>query len=217
MARESSYYVCQSCGHRSVKWMGRCPSCGEWNTLTEERDRSSLKVLKTPPVRAVPLDSISKESFERVSTGFENLDNALGGGLVPGQVVLIAGEPGIGKSTLLLQVSHRFRSSGTVLYISGEESSSQIAMRAERVGAVDRRIMVLTETVFERVIGAIREIEPSLVVLDSVQTVYSELLESSAGSVSQVRECAFRLAEVCKERGIPCFIVGQVTKKNSQP
>ncbi len=215
MGRESRRYVCQSCGYSSVKWMGRCPSCGEWNTLLEERERSYLKVLKTPPVRAVPLDSIPEESFTRISTGFENLDGVLGGGLVPGQVVLIAGEPGIGKSTLLLQVSRRLRSGGKVLYVSGEESSSQIAMRAKRVGAVEGRILILTETVFERILSAVRETGPSLVVLDSIQTVYSEELESSAGSVSQVRECAFRLSELCKEMGIPCFIVGQVTKEGA--
>ena len=213
MAKESKRYVCQSCGYTSVRWMGRCPSCGEWNSLLEERAGTSLKNYELPPVRAVSLDNIPEEDFQRISTGFDNLDLALGGGLVSSQVVLIAGEPGIGKSTLLLQISKRF--GGEVLYVSGEESASQIGMRARRVGAVSGSVMVLTETLLERIEENIRRHRPSLVVLDSIQTVYSHELESSAGSVSQVRECAFRLSEVCKGMGIPCFIVGQVTKEGA--
>jgi DNA repair protein RadA/Sms len=192
--------------------MGRCPSCGEWNTLVEERESPPPAGL-SGSARAVSIDRIPEENFRRIPTGFQNLDQVLGGGLVPGQVILIAGEPGIGKSTLLLQVSKRFGLEGSVLYVSGEESESQIAMRARRIDSLDRRVLVLADTVFENVERVIKEESPVLVVIDSIQTLYSRELESSAGSVSQVREVAFRLSELCKEFDIPCFIVGQVTKE----
>lgn len=195
--------------------MGRCPSCGEWNTIVEEVIHTDYLKSPSPPVRAVSVDRIPEEDYSRISTGFDNLDLVLGGGLVPGQVVLIAGEPGIGKSTLLLQVSGTFEGEGPVLYVSGEESPSQIAMRAKRVGTIDERVLILGETVFEHIERAFRDISPSLMILDSIQTIYSRELESSAGSISQVREVAFRTSEICKESGVPCFIVGQVTKEGA--
>ena len=161
------------------------------------------------------MDMWEEEVSDRISTGFPNLDEALGGGVVAGQVILIAGEPGIGKSTLLLQVADRYTSHGKVLCVSGEESGSQIALRGRRLGIANRDVLLLPETSFERILSFIDKEEPSLIVLDSIQTIYSERLESSAGSVSQVREVTFRLAEVCKEKGIPCFIVGQVTKEGT--
>jgi len=215
MAKQAVRYVCQSCGYQSVKWKGRCPSCGEWNTLVEELTERGKVYRIGNQTRILPIDSWEEEVSERLSTGFESLDNALGGGLVKGQVVLIAGEPGIGKSTLLLQVSDRFTGYGKVLYVSGEESGSQIAIRGRRLGISSQDILLYPETLLESVLEAIERENPSLLVIDSVQTLYSEKLESSAGSVSQVREVTFRLTEVCKEKGIPCFIVGQITKEGS--
>ncbi len=194
--------------------MGRCPSCGEWGTLIEERVGEKKESLVTGEAsEAKPIGDWREEKKERIGTGFENLDTALGGGLVPGQVVLIAGEPGIGKSTLLLQVSDRFP--GRVLYVSGEESGTQIAVRGKRLGIDKRELIVLPETNLERVERAIEDNSPELLVLDSVQTIYSEALESSSGSVSQVREVAFRITELCKKLNVPVFIVGQITKEGS--
>ncbi len=213
MAKKETRFVCVSCGYQPPKWMGRCPSCGQFNTIQEEvlkKEEETKLVDYTPPK---PVNAWTSNEVDRFTTGFKNLDDALGGGIVEGQVILIAGEPGIGKSTLLLQLSHRYTRYGRVLYVSGEESGSQIAIRARRIGATSEHLLVFPETLFEKVEEAIKRENPSLVVLDSVQTVYSEALESSAGSVSQVREVTFRLTEICKERGIPCFIVGQITKE----
>ena len=215
MAKQSVRYVCQSCGYQSVKWKGRCPSCGEWNSLVEELVERGKTLRVSTQAKVLSIDSWDEDSGERRSTGFENLDVALGGGLVPGQVVLIAGEPGIGKSTLLLQVSERYTRYGKVLYVSGEESGSQIAVRGRRLGISSQKILLYPETLFENVLEVLEQEEPSLLVIDSIQTLYSERLESSAGSVSQVREVTFRLAEVCKEKGVPCFIVGQITKEGA--
>jgi len=213
MARQSVRFVCQSCGYVTVKWKGRCPSCGEWNTFLEELEETTLRIGSRSVTRPRPINSWEEEEYERRSTGFANLDAALGGGLVPGQVVLIAGEPGIGKSTLLLQISRRY--TGKVLYVSGEESGSQIALRGKRLGICDPDVLVYPETLFEGILKALEETKPSLLILDSIQTIHSERIESSAGSVSQVREVTFRVAEVCKERDIPCFVVGQITKEGS--
>ncbi|EDP74780.1 DNA repair protein RadA [Hydrogenivirga sp. 128-5-R1-1] len=215
MAKQSVRYVCQSCGYQSVKWKGRCPSCGEWNSFVEELVERGKILRVSTQAKVLSIDSWDEDSGERRSTGFENLDVALGGGLVPGQVVLIAGEPGIGKSTLLLQVSERYTRYGKVLYVSGEESGSQIAVRGRRLGISSQKILLYPETLFENVLEVLEQEEPSLLVIDSIQTLYSEKLESSAGSVSQVREVTFRLAEVCKEKGVPCFIVGQITKEGA--
>ncbi len=215
MAKRTVRYVCQSCGYQSVKWKGRCPSCGEWNTLVEEVVEGNGKLSTKIPSKVLPIGEWREETTGRISTGFENLDTALGGGVVEGQVILIAGEPGIGKSTLLLQISERFGGEGKVLYVSGEESGTQVALRGKRLGLSGDKVLVYPETLFENIIEEINRLEPSLVVVDSIQTVYSEKLESSAGSVSQVREVTFRLTELCKEKGIPCFIVGQVTKEGS--
>ena len=200
--------MCQACGYRSVKWKGKCTSCGEWNTFVEVAEGPSL-------ARPVPIGEWEGEIAERKTTGFPNLDEALGGGVVAGQVLLIAGEPGIGKSTLLLQVSDRYSAYGKVLYVSGEESGFQVALRGKRLGLGSDGLLILPETSLESILRVIEEENPSMVVVDSVQTIYSRSLESSAGSVSQVREVAFKLSEVCKGRGTVCFIVGQITKEGS--
>ncbi|NPB08688.1 MAG: DNA repair protein RadA [Aquificae bacterium] len=215
MGKKGLVYVCQSCGHKSVKWLGKCPSCGEWNTFLEEQETGSFSLVRKTESRALPLYEWEGEETERLSTGYGSLDEALGGGLVRGQVILIAGEPGIGKSTLLLQVSEKFSERGKVLYVSGEESGSQIALRARRLGVRGENLLVYPEVSLERILGVLEKENPSLVVLDSVQTIFSEKLESSAGSVSQVREVTYRITEFCKERGIPAFIVGQITKEGS--
>ncbi len=214
MAKPSTRHVCQSCGYVSVRWLGRCPSCGEWNSFVEETLQKSSGSVRAPfQSVAKPIGEWSKEDSARVGTGFANLDAALGGGLVPGQVVLIAGQPGIGKSTLLLQVSDRF--SGKVLYVSGEESGTQIAVRGSRLGIGKRDIVIYPETNLERIEEVLESNDPDLLVLDSVQTIYSDKLESSSGSVSQVREVAYRITEICKSKGLPVFIVGQITKEGN--
>lgn len=215
MGRLRTAYVCQECGYRSVKWLGRCPSCGEWNTLVEETEPSSFSLVKRDSPSVLPITEWEREEHERESTGFGSLDNALGGGLVKGQVILIAGEPGIGKSTLLLQVSDKVARGKKVLYVSGEESGTQIALRARRLGINNENLLVYPEVNLERILETLEREEPSLVILDSVQTIFSEKLESSAGSVSQVREVTYRITEFCKEKNVPAFIVGQITKEGS--
>ena len=209
MAKLKKGFVCQECGYVSVKWMGRCPSCGSWNTIVEDIINKGSVIEAS--FEAVPLVRLKEEGELRIKTGMEVLDSALGGGLLKGQVTLIAGEPGIGKSTLLLQVADKFN--GPVLYVSGEESGLQIASRAKRIGTLSSDIFLLTETNFENIESNIYSLNPSLIVIDSIQTIFTSELDSSAGSVSQVRECTFKLVKICKERGIPAFIVGQVTKE----
>ncbi|AAC06790.1 DNA repair protein RadA [Aquifex aeolicus] len=215
MGKNKTAYVCQECGYKSVKWLGKCPSCGEWNTLVEEFEPQSFSLVKKEPSLVLPVTDWEKEEHERETTGFESLDNALGGGLVKGQVILIAGEPGIGKSTLLLQISDRVANGKKVLYVSGEESGTQIALRAKRLGINNENLLVYPEVNLEKILQTLEKEKPSLLVLDSVQTIFSERLESSAGSVSQVREVTYRITEFCKEKNVPAFIVGQITKEGS--
>ncbi|MCS6957614.1 MAG: DNA repair protein RadA [Aquificaceae bacterium] len=216
MKREKSLFVCQECGFSSPRWLGKCPSCGSWNSMVEEKHlqktHAAKPVVKTPK----PVLSWEEESLERLSTGFTGLDQSLGGGIVKGQVILLAGEPGIGKSTLLLQISNKFSEVyGNVLYVSGEESTSQIAIRARRLGIQSNRLFTFSETNLEALMDTLYEERPNLLVVDSIQTLYSSNLESSPGSVAQVRECAFKLSEACKELGIPLFLVGQVNKEGA--
>jgi len=214
MKKEKTYFVCQECGYSSPKWLGRCPSCGAWNSMVEEREIRSLSGRVEAKTTPKPLHLWEEQNALRLSTGFESLDYALGGGIVKGQVLLLAGEPGIGKSTLLLQVCERFsKLYGPVLYVSGEESPSQIALRAKRLRVGSESLLVFPETNLEEILQTLREERPSLLVVDSVQTLYSSSLESSPGSVAQVRECTFRLSELCKELSIPVFLVGQVNKE----
>ncbi len=215
MKKDRIQFVCQECGYSSAKWLGKCPSCGSWNSFVEERDSVLLKNYREiSPVKSIL--EWDQEELERKSTGFENLDRAIGGGIVTGQVVLLAGEPGIGKSTLLLQISDRYAQRyGHVLYVSGEESGSQIAIRGRRTGVLSKEVLVLPETRLEVLIEIVQNVSPKLLVVDSVQTLYSENISSSPGSVSQVRECAFKIAELCKSKNIPVFLVGQITKEGN--
>ncbi len=217
MAKTRTRYVCQSCGSSQAKWMGRCPDCGEWNTLVEtvvsrEEKRTGYR-LPTPPNEPLPLPRIAADGFQRLKVPLAELNRVLGGGIVPGSVVLIGGDPGIGKSTLLLQMSALLaRQEGVVLYVSGEESAQQIKMRADRLGIAEERLHVLSEINLGRILEHIDRLEPKLAIVDSIQSVYSEELGSAAGSVSQVKECASSLLRLAKASLVPTFIVGHVTK-----
>ncbi len=217
MAKARIQYVCQNCDSVSLRWMGRCPTCGEWNTLVETRVESPTPAgpgkaalsLGTPQ----PLAQVTEEASGRLILPMPELNRVLGGGIVPGSLVLVGGEPGIGKSTLLLQIaSFISEREGPVLYISGEESPQQMRLRARRLGIQGERLYVLTETNLEAIIAHLEQLKPRMLIVDSIQTVYCEGLSSGAGSVSQVREAASQLMRVAKGQGLPTFIVGHVTK-----
>lgn len=229
-AKNQVLFVCQSCGYESPKWQGRCPSCGSWNTLSQERpEREEAAGGRLAGRRAgvpVPITDMREVAGERVSTGSAELDLVLGGGIVRGSVTLVGGEPGIGKSTLLLQVARGTASHGKVLYVSGEESGPQIRMRAARLGCLDPRIEVLNEVDAAAIIEAAsaggseggrrrNDGRPSLLIVDSIQTMIWSDLESAPGSVGQVRECAARLVDFAKTSGVPVFIIGHVTKEGA--
>jgi DNA repair protein RadA/Sms len=219
LPKTQTRYVCQQCGSAQTKWMGRCPECGEWNSLVEtlvqpaspRSDR--VRSLAQPESHPRQLSEVSADRFERLSLGIGEMDRVLGGGLVPGSLVLIGGDPGIGKSTLVLQASGRVAGGdGTVFYVSGEESAQQIKLRAGRIGIGGSRLYVLSETNLDAILGHIQQQRPQLVVIDSIQTIYLDDLDSPAGSVSQVRECAARLMRLAKGEGIPVILIGHVTK-----
>lgn len=212
-----SKYVCQQCGYESTGWLGKCPNCGEWNTLVEtvietnsKSEARDSKQARNPNIKIQKLSDIKQTATKRISTKISELDRVLGGGLVPGQVVLIAGEPGIGKSTLLTQISDNL---GNVLYICGEESASQVAVRARRLGIKSKTIDMLENTDVDSVVGSIDS--PDAVIVDSIQTMTTSDLSGMAGSVGQVRECANRLLHAAKEKNIPLFLVGHVTKEGT--
>jgi len=216
MAKTRTQFVCQQCGSTSPKWMGRCPDCGEWNTLVEtiveskERSPLSYAVRRSKPQR---LSEVADDGLERVQLPMPEFSRVLGGGIVPGSLVLVGGDPGIGKSTLLLQVSALMAETiGKVLYVSGEESVQQMKMRAQRLGVAADQVYLLTETNLNIILEHIQELVPKMVVVDSIQTVHLDELKSTAGSISQVRQCASRLMQVAKGEGIPIFLVGHVTK-----
>jgi DNA repair protein RadA/Sms len=212
-------YFCQNCGYESSKWMGQCPGCREWNTMTEELvDKKALSKAKISQesketARPVSLSQIESRQEERISTGFGELDRVLGGGIVPGSLVLVGGDPGIGKSTLLLQVCQKLSEELEVLYISGEESLHQIKMRAERIGTFTKRLTLLCETNLDLIAGVMERHRPQVVIIDSIQTMYREEISSAPGSVSQVREATGVLMRIAKEKEIAVFIVGHVTKE----
>lgn len=215
---KKSIFFCQNCGHEENKWLGQCPACKEWNTFVEEKvtpvKAGNMKEQREAQV--VTLSSVSTEEDERVRTGIEELDRVLGGGIVPGSLVLVGGDPGIGKSTLLLQVCQRLSSMNKkVLYISGEESLKQIKLRANRMGSFSDSLYLLCETNLDVIRGVIERQRPDMVVIDSIQTMYNEEVGSAPGSVSQVRESTNILMQLAKGLNISTFIVGHVTKEGT--
>lgn len=212
-------YFCQSCGYESSKWMGQCPGCKEWNTFVEETvEKKSAGKIKSvvggnQDLKAYKLSEIDMQEKERIHTKFPELDRVLGGGVVPGSMVLVGGDPGIGKSTLLLQMCRNLSEELSVLYVSGEESLQQIKMRAERIGTFSDKLQLLCETNLERIEQVIERQKPSVVIIDSIQTMYNEEVGSAPGSVSQVRESTGRLMQIAKGMGVTVFIVGHVTKE----
>jgi DNA repair protein RadA/Sms len=219
MAKVRSAYFCQNCGYETPKWLGKCPSCAEWNTFVEEvieKNVPSVVAFSTSSRNAKPqtLQSIEKQEHERVYLKDAELNRVLGGGLVPGSLILFGGEPGIGKSTLLLQLAVA-ETELRVLYVSGEESEQQIKMRAERVGTLNQQCYILTETNIQNIFKQAEETNPELLVIDSIQTLYSSQIESSPGSISQVRECTAQLLRYAKQTGVPVFLIGHITKEGS--
>lgn len=223
VAKQKVKFVCQECGYESAKWMGKCPACHQWNTLVEElvSSKSTSKhtfVTSDSSDRKKPerITAIATEQEPRIETDMPEVNRVLGGGIVPGSLVLIGGDPGIGKSTLLLQVSSQLaHKQVNVLYISGEESTRQTKLRADRLGTLSDNLYVLAETNMVDVSNQIEQIQPSFVVIDSIQTIFKEEVSSAPGSVSQVRECTSELMRIAKNKGIPIFIVGHVTKEGS--
>ncbi|RYD03189.1 hypothetical protein N752_20340 [Desulforamulus aquiferis] len=214
--RNKTTYSCQSCGHQSARWMGRCPGCGEWNSLTEEKVADIKEVRGISGSSPVAVTEVIAAEEDRYSTGIKELDRVLGGGLVPGSMVLVGGDPGIGKSTLLLQGAAAIAASaGKILYVSGEESTRQLKMRAERIGAVHQDLLLLSETDMSVIERYIKELMPVAVILDSIQTVFQPDLSSAPGSVSQVRESTGILMRIAKGTGISIFVVGHVTKEGT--
>lgn len=217
MSKSRTIFFCRNCGAQSSKWIGKCPSCGEWNTYEEEvvvrdekspRQGSSLMQKQSKPLQ---IREIEEPDEKRTGTGNAELDRVLGGGLVPGSLILIGGEPGIGKSTLMLQVALQMKKT-KVLYISGEESGQQLKMRAERIGKDSGNCFILTETYTRNIINTLEELQPGLVVIDSVQTLQTDLLDSPAGSISQIRECAAEMQKYAKTTNTPVVLIGHITK-----
>ncbi len=224
MAKNQSIYECQSCGYSSPKWLGRCPDCGGWNTFIEGKPVPILRNASRPGASAAKplrLSEVSAEDAPRIATSNAEFDRVLGGGVVPGSLVLIGGEPGVGKSTLLLQVAAGLRTAGRrVLYVSGEESAQQIKMRADRMdegasSSAGGEIFLLAESSLERILAAVEEMHPTDLVIDSIQTTFSENLDASPGSISQVRHVATKLLDLAKGGSIPVFLIGHVTKDGS--
>ena len=224
MPKAHTKYTCQQCGHESAKWLGRCPDCGEWNSLVETvvpatkpasaRNGTAARIGR---VEAVPLPQVRAEGFARVSTGSPEMDRVLGGGIVPGSLVLLGGEPGIGKSSLMAQVAGdiALQTSREVLYVTAEESPQQVKLRAERLGISTERLLLLPETDSEALVETAERIKPALVVVDSIQTVASPQITSAPGSISQVRDATLRLMQLAKNQAIAVFLIGHVTKEGT--
>lgn len=214
MAKSKSVYVCSECGYQSPKWLGKCPSCNQWNTMEEEIEKSSSKPLsKSNSIsKVMALDEITADVEKRISTGIKEFDRVLGGGIVYGSLILLSGDPGIGKSTILLQICQYLGKNSKVLYVSGEESANQIKMRANRLNVTTDNLYILTQTDVSEIIDAVKSSKPDIVIIDSIQTMVYEEIGSSAGSVTQVRECTNIFMHTAKGLGIPIIIVGHVNK-----
>lgn len=214
MAKTNTVFFCNECGYESAKWLGKCPACNAWNSFVEEKvvKQGNKKGVVSKVVEPVSIKSIEQIKISRVSSGFDELDRVLGGGFVNGSLTLLGGEPGIGKSTLILQICDKYKTDGKVLYVSGEESAEQIKIRADRLGINKDNIMFLGETDINNIEVSIEKIEPKLVIIDSIQTMYSDEITSAPGSVSQVREITARIMKMCKMKGITTVIIGHVTK-----
>jgi DNA repair protein RadA/Sms len=216
MSKHKTVYTCQQCGFQAKKWLGKCSDCGQWNTMVEERVESTGSVHKliTTVSSAQSYHEIDSQYNARQLSGLVEFDRVLGGGIVPGSLILIGGDPGVGKSTLLLQVAEKLsQTGGSVLYVSGEESERQLKLRGERLGLAPNQLYLLPETCLERIFNEIERLKPANVIVDSVQTVYSERLESAPGSVAQVREVAGQFLIQAKRSTIPVFLIGHVTKE----
>ena len=218
MAKSKTIFVCSECGNESPKWLGKCPACNSWNTFYEQKvekytdtNKIEKKINNTPK----PLSTYVGQEANRTSTGYAELDRVLGGGLVKGSLILLGGEPGIGKSTLILQLCEKVQGEGKVLYVSGEESAEQIKLRADRLDVKNNDLMFLGETDIDVVKEAISEMQPKLVIMDSIQTMYSDEITAAAGSVSQVREITAQIMRVCKAQQITTVIIGHVTKEGN--
>ena len=225
VTKNRNIYVCQNCGYESAKWYGRCPDCGEWNSMVEEirqqvaagkgGKRGTAPVGSSQPIQVAKLSEISSDDSERYRTGVEELDRVLGGGIVAGSVTLLSGDPGIGKSTLLLQICQYLNRELKILYVSGEESARQLKLRANRLGVMAEGLYLSATTDVESVLEAIRQLSPDMVMIDSIQTMNLSSLNSSAGSVTQIRESTQILIGVAKSQEIPIFIVGHVNKEGA--
>lgn len=216
--KKKTVYVCQECGYDAPKWLGRCPGCGAWNTMTEETVMpepagSGLRLGLSDAARPQPIAAVTVEDLPRFLTGSGELDRVLGGGVIPGSMVLIVGDPGVGKSSLTLRVCAEVARQGrSVLYVTGEESMRQVRMRADRLGALADRLYVVSETNLETIEAHIADTRPELLVIDSIQTIFKPDVQSAPGSVSQVRECSVDLLRIAKTNGIAAFVIGHVTK-----
>ena len=218
MAKKKTLFECQSCGYKSSKWMGKCINCGAWDSFVEvSQNLSTQKGLQTPlssPI--IPITQVSEEKIERIPTRMDELDLVLGGGIVYGSLILVGGSPGVGKSTLLLKVCANLAKEGKrILYVSAEESASQIKMRANRIGANANNLYLFNELVLENIVAALEKEQFDLLVIDSIQTIYSQEIASAPGSVSQVRSVTFELMRIAKEKRLPIFIIGHITKEGS--
>ncbi len=224
MAKDKTAYVCSNCGQESPKWVGKCPSCGQWNTFKEIKIAADTKQKQASAAasaghalrhnKVLHLHEISSHDDPRIDMHDAEFNRVLGGGLVPGSIVLLGGEPGIGKSTLSLQTMLNLPEK-RILYVSGEESAHQLKMRAERIGGGNDNFMLLTENSLEAIFDHIKEVQPELIVIDSIQTISTEDVESSAGSIAQVRECASALLRFAKTSGVPVILIGHITKEGT--